>query len=91
MRCQLRVGPRQRCGWRRRAASQTVLRCSTYLLYKLSRLSDAMTYPGLTCEMYLMACRFQENIESVYQRYPILKPVGYERVLLDPQLRMYGK
>jgi hypothetical protein len=51
----------------------------------LSRLSDAMIYPGLTCEMYLTACRFQENIESVYQRYPILKPVGYERVLLDHQ------
>jgi len=52
---------------------------------KLNRVSEAMTYPGLTCEMYLTSCRFQENIESVYQRYPILKSVGYERVLFDPQ------
>lgn len=49
----------------------------------LERISEGRQYPGLTCQMYLTACDFPVQIDGVLQRTPVLRPKGYERVLLD--------
>jgi hypothetical protein len=50
---------------------------------RLERASEGRVYPGLSSIMYLTACRFEENILDVYERTPLLRPHGYERMLLD--------
>lgn len=50
---------------------------------RLERASEGRIYPGLTCSMNLMVCDFRKNIDKVYEANPILRPHGYERVLLD--------
>ncbi len=50
---------------------------------KLERASEAKIYPGLTCQMFLTACIFDQHIESVFAATPTLRPRGYERVFTD--------
>jgi hypothetical protein len=50
---------------------------------RLERASDGQIYPGLTSVMFLTACDFQENIDQVYTNTPMLRPRGYERILMD--------
>ena len=52
---------------------------------RLERASEGRVYPGLSSIMYLTACQFQQNIQDVYERTPLLRPKGYERMLMDEQ------
>jgi hypothetical protein len=52
-------------------------------LLMLEKVSEAKTYPGLLCPMYLMACDFRANIDRVLLQTPLLKAMGYERLFLD--------
>lgn len=52
-------------------------------LLMLEKASPPRTYPGLRCQMYLMACDFRANIDRVLFNTPMLRGRGYERVLLD--------
>ncbi len=54
---------------------------------KLDRVSEGRLYPGLTSTMYLTACEFNKHIEDVYMTTPLLKPRGYERMLMDEAYR----
>ena len=54
---------------------------------QLERASQGKTYPGLSSTMFLTACQFQQNIAQVYARTPLLRPIGYERMLLDEHYR----
>lgn len=54
---------------------------------RLKQVSDGRRYPGLHCAMHLMACDFHQNIHAVYENNPVLKPRGYERMLLDESYR----
>ena len=51
---------------------------------RLERASEGKPYPGLCCPMYLMACDFKANIDSVMEKMPQLKPRGFEQMFLDP-------
>jgi hypothetical protein len=50
----------------------------------LERVSKARLYPGLNCSMYLLACRYHEQIAAVYEKTPSLFPKEHERMLVDP-------
>jgi len=52
-------------------------------MLRLAKISEGRIYPGLASTMYLTACEFAPNIDHVYSSNPILRPKGYERVLLD--------
>lgn len=54
---------------------------------KLERVSEGRLYPGLNSVMYLTACDFSKNVERVYAHQPVVRPRGYERVLLDEAYR----
>lgn len=54
---------------------------------KLTRISDGFKYPGLNAIMYLTACNFQENIKSVYEKHPLLKPLGNEHIFLKDEYK----
>lgn len=54
---------------------------------RLERASEGRVYPGLSSIMYLTACQFQQNIQDVYERTPLLRPKGYERMLMDERYR----
>jgi hypothetical protein len=52
-------------------------------ILRLERVSEGKQYPGLTSTMFLTACEFKANIDSVYRISPQLRPHGWERVFLD--------
>lgn len=52
-------------------------------LLMLEKASSPKVYPGLLCQMHLMACDFRANIGKVLRNTPMLRGLGYERVLLD--------
>jgi len=54
---------------------------------RLNPISEGRKYPGLNSIMHLTACDFMENIDKVYDKTPILKPKGYERIFLDENYR----
>ena len=49
----------------------------------LEKISDAKTYPGLRCNMHLLACDFHQNIGAVMEKTSVLRPRGYEKLFFD--------
>jgi hypothetical protein len=47
-------------------------------------MSDQRIYPGLSSPMQLFRSNFTQMGEQIRQATPLLRPSGYERVLLDP-------
>jgi hypothetical protein len=53
-------------------------------VFRVNVASESRVYPGLRCPMHLMACDLKQNRELIMERTPLLKPRGYEQILLDP-------
>jgi hypothetical protein len=53
-------------------------------VFGVSVVSESRVYPGLRCPMHLMACDLKRNSGLIMERTPMLKPRGYEQILLDP-------
>lgn len=79
---QYMVVAKRRADWAIAAARRNHLAFYRRVL-RLERISEGRIYPGLNCPMHLMACDFRENIGIVIDRTPLLRPRGYEHLLLD--------
>jgi hypothetical protein len=67
------------------------VRANHLLFYKrvllLNPISEGIQYPGLNSTMYLTAHNFSEKIGQIYEKTPVLKPKGYERIFFDDNYR----
>jgi N-acyl-L-homoserine lactone synthetase len=48
-----------------------------------TQVSEGRAYPGSTCAVNLLTLDFKKNVNSLYQKSPILIPKGSEHILLD--------